>query len=186
MSIDADEIVVAGDAGVYVAPVGTAGPTDIATALNASFANLGYTSEDGISWSPGMETTPINTHQSFYAVRHIVTGRSLDIGFELLQWNQESFMLAMGGGEFATTAGPPAYYTYTPPEPSDIYYRALVVEWTDGGKSYRLHVPKVMASDVSEVTLARTDASGLALTLSAVATDGSAEYTFITNDPAFA
>jgi hypothetical protein len=186
MALDADEVVVAGDADVFVAPVGTAGPTTPIAALNVAFVNLGYTSEDGITWTPGMEVNEVRAHQSFYAIRHVVTGRSLEIGMNLLQWNAESFKLAMGGGSFATTAGPPAHYTYTPPAPSEIYYRSLVIDWADGTKHYRLHVPKVMATSVDEITLARAEESGLGLTLAAVATDGAAEFTFLTDDPAFA
>lgn len=186
MALDSDEVVVAADADVYVGDVGATGPTDPTTAVDATFTHLGYTSEDGITWTPGMETNAIPAHQSFYAIRHVVTGRSLDLGFELLQWNRESFMLAFGGGEFAETAGPPAFYTYTPPDPAEIYYRSLVIDWADGDKHYRLHIPKVMATDTSEIALARTDPSGLGLTLSAVATDGASEYIFLTDDPAFA
>ena len=184
--LDSDEVIVAADASVHVAPVGSAGPSDIATALDAAFVDLGYTSDEGITWDPNAEIQEINAHQSFYAIRYIVTGRSLEIGLPLLQWNQESFKLAMGGGSFATTVGPPAFHTYTPPSPSEIYNRALVLEWADGAKNYRLHIPKVMTTDTDAITLARTDAAGLALTFQAVATDGASEYTFITDDPAFA
>lgn len=184
--LDADEVVVAADADVFVAPVGTVGPTTPTETPDVAFVHLGYTSEDGITWTPGMEVNEVRAHQSFYAIRHVVTGRTLEIGMNLLQWNAESFKLAMGGGAFTQTAGPPAYTTYTPPAPSEIYYRALVLDWADGTKHYRLHIPKVMATSVDEITLARAEESGLGLTLAAVATDGAAEYTFLTDDPAFA
>ena len=186
MAVDADALVVAGDASVHVAPVGTAGPADIATALNVAFLDLGYTSEDGIETTPGMDITDIRTHQALYPVRRVVTGRSLEFGFTLMEWNQKSIKLAFGGGSFATTAGPPAFYTYTPPDPEDVDYRALVLEWADGAKNYRLHVPKVLVTDTSAITLARTDASGIPLTFSVIATDGADPYSFITDDPAFA
>lgn len=183
MPIDSDEVVVGGDGGVYVAPVGTAGPTDTATALNVAFTHLGYTSDDGLSLSPGMDITEIPAWQSFYPVRRIVTARSFDMGFTLLQWNQESIKLAFGGGEFATSTG---VHTYTPPEPEDLDYRALVIQWEDGTKIFRLHVPKALVTDVGDLGINRTDAAGLDLTFSLVATDGSQPFTLITDDPAFA
>ena len=186
MAVDTSEIVVAGDASVHVGAVGSTGPSDIATALDAAFTDLGYTSEDGIEWTPGIETNPIRAHQALYAVRYVVTGRTLEFGFELLQWNQETLKLALGGGSVATTAGPPAYYTYTPPEPEEIYYRALVLQWEDGDYTFRLHVPKVMVTETSAITLARTDAAGIPLTMAVVATDGVSEFTLITVHPAFA
>jgi hypothetical protein len=186
MPVDADEVVVAADASVHVGDVGTAGPTDIATALNAAFVDLGYTSEDGIEMTPGMDIGEVRAHQAMYPVRRMVTGRSLELGLTLLQWNQASIELAFGGGTWTTTAGPPAFYTYTPPAPEDMDYRALVLEWEDGTKAYRLHVPKVLVTETSSITLARTDASGLPLTFSVIATDGTDPFTLITSDPAFA
>ena len=186
MAIDSSEIVVAGDATVSVGPVGSTGPTDVETALDAAFVDLGATSEDGIEWTPGMETEAISVHQALYAVRYVVTDRTLEFGFELLQWNQETLKLALGGGTITTTAGPPAYYTYTPPAPEEIYYRALVLAWQDGDYTFRLHVPKVMVTDTSAITLARTDAAGIPLTLAVVATDGTSEYTLISDHPGLA
>lgn len=186
MAIDADEIVVGASGSVHVGAVGSTGPTDIETALDAAFTDLGYVSEDGVEITPGMDVNEVPAWQSFYPVRRIVTGRTLEIGFTLLQWNEESIKLAFGGGSVATTAGPPAYYTYSPPDPSTIDSRALVVEWADGTKGYRLHVPKVLVTDTSALSLNRTDPAGLALTFSVQATDGSDEFTLITDDPAFA
>lgn len=186
MPVDANEIVVGASGSVHVAPVGTAGPSDIATALNAAFIDLGYVSEDGVSITPGMDVSEVNAWQSFYAVRRIVTGRTLEVGFSLLQWNENSIKLAFGGGTVTTTAGPPAYYTYSPPAPADLDYRAVVVQWADGTKDYRLHIPKALVTDTSSLSLNRTDPAGLALTFSVQATDGANPFTLITDDPAFA
>lgn len=183
MALNADEIVVGADGTVNVAPVGTAGPTDIVTALDAAFVDLGYVSEDGIEMTPGMDITEVPAWQSFYAVRRIVTSRSFDLGFELLQWNETSLVLAFGGGTVATAA---AVHTYSPPSPEVIDYRALVVSWADGTKDYRLHVPKVLVTDTSAINVNRSDAAGISLTFSVQATDGSDPFTLITNDPAFA
>lgn len=184
--IDSDELVVAADAALYVAPVGSTGPTDIATALDAAFVHLGYSSEDGIEMTPATDIAEVRAQQAMYPIRRIVTGRSLDLGLTLLQWNAETLKLAFGGGTVTTTAGPPAYYTYTPPAPEDIDFRALVLEWEDGTKNYRLHVPKALVTDTSAITLARTDAAGIPLTLSVIATDGTDPFSVITDDPAFA
>jgi len=186
MAIDTDKVVVGSDGAVYVAPVGSTGPTDVATALDAAFVHLGYTSEDGVEWTPGMDVTEINAWQSFYPIRHITTSRSLEVGFSLLQWNEASIKLAFGGGTVTATAGPPAYYTYVPPAPEDVDYRALVVEWEDGAKDYRLHIPRAMVTGVGAIPLQRSNPAGLDLTFSLAALDGANPFTLVTNDPAFA
>lgn len=187
MPVDADEIVVGANGNVYVAPVGTAGPTDTSTALNAAFIDLGYVSDDGIDITPGMDSADINAWQSFYPVRRIVTARTLEVGLTLLQWNEHSIKLAFGGGTVATTGTSPNFvYTYTPPSPDQIDYRAMVVQWADGTKDYRLHIPKVLVTDTSSLSLNRTDPAGLSLTFSAQGTDGASAFTLITDDPAFA
>lgn len=187
MALDADEIVVGASGAVYVAAVGTAGPTDTATALAASWQHLGYTSEDGVEIAPGMDMSEINGWQSFYALRRVVTSRSLEIGFELLQWNEHSIKLAFGGGTVTSSGvSPDIVYTYNPPAPSVIDYRAMVVEWADGTKKYRLHVPKSMVTDTGAMNVTRSDAAGIDLTFGIEATDGTNPFSLITNDPAFA
>ena len=44
---------------IYVAPIGTALPTDATTALNAAFNQLGYVSEDGLTNATEMEVESI-------------------------------------------------------------------------------------------------------------------------------
>lgn len=184
MATDVDQVVVAARGNVYVAPVGTAGPTNIATALNAAFIDLGYLSEDGISeFSPGVETNAIPAWQSFYPIRRVVTDRSLTIGFTLLEWSDVTVKLAFGGGDIATAT---SIYTYTPPDPEDIDYRAMVVQWIDGAKNYRLHLPRVMVTDVGSIPLRRGDAAGIPLTFAVDAVDGASPFSLITDDPAFA
>jgi hypothetical protein len=181
MALDADEVVIGSNGRVYVAPVGTTGPTDIATALNASFVDLGYASEDGVSFTPSLDTNEIRAWQSFYPVRRAVTSRSFEIGVTLLQWNTESLQLAFGGGSVAVNTG---ISTYTPPDPEDLDYRAMVVTWQDGDKDYRMHFPKVLVTDVGDITIQRSDPAGIELTFAVEATDGTNPFTLISDDPA--
>lgn len=183
MAVDVDQVVIAANGQVYVAPLGTTGPTNIATALNAAFIDLGYTSADGVQITPGLSTNPIMAWQSFYPIRRIVTERSFEIGLTLLEWSDVSLKLALGGGSVATAG---SIYTYTPPAPEEIDYRAMVLAWQDGTKSYRLHLPRVMVSDVGAMNLQRSDAAGIPLTFQVDAVDGASPYNLITNDPAFA
>lgn len=167
MALDADQIVVAGSGHVYAAPADSTLPSDPTSALDAAFVELGYTTEDGVTLTPGMDTEDVRAWQNPYAVRTLITARHLDVGFVLQQWNKDSIQLAFGGGTFTLTAGPPAYTTYEPPAPDVIDFRALVVDWEDNGDSYRLVVPRGMVTSQAETTLARTSESDLPITFGA-------------------
>jgi len=80
----------------------------------------------------------------------------------------------------------PGPYSYIPPAPETLASKALVLNWADGSKNYRLYIPSGIVSETVETTLARTAASDLPVTFAAVdpGTGGSI-YTLFTNDIAF-
>lgn len=186
MPKSASQIVVGGTGTVFVAPVGTVAPTDVAAAWAAAWVDLGYTNEDGVQFSDEKEMEALSVWQLFYAARHIITGRSSTISFVLRQWSKDTVKFAFGGGTITTTAGPPAHYMYEPPAPGTVDERALGVEWVDGTKTYRLIVPRGVVSDTVETTLTKADAADLPISFGVLGTDGSQPFYFRTNDPAFA
>lgn len=186
------EIVVAGTGKVLVAPVGTVAPVDHSEAWAAAWIDLGFTTEDGVTFNPEMDLSEIMVWQSFYAARRIVTSRTVTAAFQLRQWNKNNVPLAFGGGtvvNVAASAGPPAvlqHYKYTPPAPETIDERALGLEWKDGTKVYRLIIPKGMVSESPETNLVRTDSAVLPITFGVNASDTGDPWYIRTNDPAFA
>jgi hypothetical protein len=153
MSNHASKIVVGANGTVYVAPVGTAAPTDATTALNVGFLALGYVSENGVTITPSQTVTPIMAWQSVYAVRKIITARGLEFDYVLREFNAETLPLAFGGGVISTIAGKT---TYTPPSPQTVDVRAMVVDWQDGTRNYRVYVPNGQVTDIGAFTVSRT------------------------------
>lgn len=187
MANDADSIVVAGNGGAYVAPVGTALPTDLATALDVAFIDLGYLNEDGATFSDDKTTDEIAVWQSFYSPRRIITERSANVSFTLRQYDVNTVPLAFGGGAITTTGvAPNIVYRFDPPAPEDIDERALVLEWADGADQFRLLVPRVMVSEGVETNFTRTAASDLPITLAVLGTDGQKPWSLLSNAPEFA
>lgn len=180
---DESEVVVGANGTVYVAPVGTTAPTDSDTALNGAFVDLGYTSEEGINFTDSKEVESIAVWQSFYAARRIVASRDMMVSFALRQWNEDTLTLALGGSVADNGGGE---YEFTPPSPEEIDERAMVIEWTDGTKDYRLYVPRGMVTEAVETQIVRTQAADLPISFSATPAAGSDPYTIFTNDPAFA
>lgn len=185
MATDANEVVVGANGHVYVAPVGTTGPTDSTTALDAAFIDVGYISEDGAGVSDSKDIENIGAWQSLYPLRRIVTGREFNITFALRQWNATTVPFAFGGGDVTDEGG--GEFKYVPPAAGEIDERALVLEWEDGDKHYRLHVPRGMVAETVDTTFARNAASDLPITYSVLPVDDTTDpYELFTDDPAFA
>ena len=185
MSRDVSEIVVGANGSIYVAPVGSPLPASIDDPLDDSaWVDLGYASEDGVTWTDGRSLFEVMVWQSFYAARRGVESREGSAAFQLMQWNGENVKLAWGGGDI--TADAEGAYRYTPPSPEDLDERALCVEWSDGSKDYRLVLPRGNVSENVETNLVRTEAAALPITFSLLGSDGADPWFFQTNDPAFA
>lgn len=180
---DSDELVVGGNGSIYTAPLGSTIPASIDVALDGDWTDLGYVTEDGVTWVDGKSMESIRAWQSFYDLRRIVTSKEGSLAFGLMQWNPDTVKLAFGGGSI-DTAG--AGYRYTPPDPSEVDERMMAVEWQDGDKDYRLIFPKGMVSENVETNIVRTAAGLLPITFALLGEDGVEPFILDTNDPAFA
>lgn len=160
MPVDATQVRVASDGKVLVAPVGTAAPTDTTTAWNASFLDLGFASEDGITISPSLDTEDIMGWQSAYPLRRVVTGSGLEISFTCMQANADTLALFYNG---TVTTG-----KLDVPVAPGVQERTLGIEWSDGATKWRLIVPRAVLSDRGEMTLARGEATSMELTFTAL------------------
>lgn len=183
MTLNSAEFSYAGDGEVYVAPVGTAMPVAYNDALNAAFLGLGYTTEDGVAITPSLETSEVRSWQSFEPTDRRITSRNLSISATLQQLNKTTWDLNMGGGSWATSTGT---HTFTPPDPEDIDYRALIVHWEDGSDITRLLIPKVLVTEPGSFQLSRSNPSEIALTFGIISTGVGNPYTVTSNRAEFA
>jgi hypothetical protein len=183
MAMNASEIVVAGTGRTYAAPVGTTAPTSPTGAVGASWLDLGLINDDGATFTDGKTLEPVTSWQLFYASRRIVTAREAYINFALQQWNADTVPLAFGGGEVTGSEGA---YRYEPPEPGTVDERAMLLEWTDGDKHYRLVIPRGMVTDNVEAQYTKSAPAELPIRFDVMGTEGQAPWYLITDDPAFA
>jgi len=183
MANDADQIVVAANGTVYAAPVGTTQPVTPTEAPSAAWVDLGYINEDGATFTDTKEIEDITSWQSFYPTRKIVTAKEATVSFALQQWNEQSIPLAFGGG--AVTNPSVGVWRYVPPDPETLDERALMIDWTDGDKDYRLIIPKGLVTEAVETQLVRTGSAELPITFSAVPDTDEDPFILLTNDLAF-
>jgi len=177
---NAQDVVVAGTGAVSVAPDGTALPADLVTPLPAEWLDVGYTSEDGVTFTFSREQEEVNAWQVSTPVRVLVTNEPITIATELLQFDKTTILLAFRGGDFAGIASP---WTYTPPDAGATDVRALVVDAVDGDYAFRFCFPRVQLSEDVETTLVRSDAMRLPLTFNVLAADE--KWQIISDHPGF-
>lgn len=185
MANDAGEVVVGANGTIWVAPITATAVDDVGTAMttvDTDWIDLGFVSEDGATFTEGKDITDIGAWQSFYPIRRIVTGRSVQAAFALRQWNTDTVEFAFGG----TVSNNGGEFMFTPPSPEMLDERSLTIEWFDGDYTYRIYLPRGIVSEAIETQLVRTAAADLPITFGAMDPGAGLDaYGFFTDDPAF-
>jgi hypothetical protein len=166
--LDPGQIIVAGMQRILVGAVGADVPDDIDEEPGADWTDLGYTTEDGIAFSFGLDTDDLMTSQSLDPVRKLTTGRPKTITASLRQFNETTLILALGGGDFTSDADG---WEVEPAPSSYIDERALMVEFEDGAKKVRFVGFRTMVSEAVEFTLVNTEGLVFPLTFSVLANE---------------
>lgn len=157
--------VVAGQAragGVYIAPVGTALPTDTETPLDAAFVPLGYVSEDGVTIGQEVETEPINAWQSGTPIKTLLTSRVASIEFTMIEIKPETLALWFGQAVPTATAGVFSLDVLTD---APLPEMACVVDLLDGANAMRFVAGRAQMTEAGEIEITRSGAVGLPVTL---------------------
>jgi IPT/TIG domain len=167
--LSGEEVVVAGFQRLLVAPTGTAAPDGIDAEYPAAWYDLGYTTEDGITFSFGLDTDTLMTSQSLDPVRMLTTGRPKTVAGSLRQFNRENLTLALGGGTWSGNAQDG--FEFEPAPSSFIDERMVSVEFEDGNKKARFFGRRTMVSEAVEFTLVNTAGLVFPLTFTVLAAE---------------
>jgi hypothetical protein len=174
LAFDSEELVVAISGNVRLAnladnptmPTNAGGPT----ATLSDFSDLGYTTEDGVTFTATPTVDDIMAWQKATPVRRLVTARQLTAAFQLEQWNQDNFALAFGGGEWSEPAA--GVFRYDPPaDTAALADYALVIDFVDGDRHCRIVVYRGNVTEAVETTLVRTGIAVLPITFGALSPD---------------
>ena len=170
MTLEANETKVGATGHIWRAPVGTAFPTNISTAVDETlWTELGYTSEEGVRFKFSREVTELGAWQSYDPIRILTSKVPKEIAHDFLQWNQNTFATAMGGG---TWSGSAPNFEYVPPAPEELDQFAEIVELQDGDDLLRLCYYKVQNMSGVEFAATRENAMILPVTVKVLAADG--------------
>lgn len=186
MAANADQITVALTGKVWVATYSDSLtlPEDM-SAPDAAFTDLGYTTEDGVTFTATPTVEDIRAWQKATPVRRIVTARDASLGFSLLQTNLDTFALAFGGGDW--TEPTTGVFRYDPPADVDALSEyACVIDFSDGTRDSRVVVMRATVNDAVETQLVRNNAAMLPVTLAALTPDDEdASWYFLSDDTAY-
>lgn len=170
MSLESGEIAVGATGNVWRGTVGTPFPTNISADVDETlWTDLGFCSEEGVRFKFNRETTELGAWQSFDPVRILTSKIPKEIAHDFLQWNQNTWATAMGGG---TWSGSAPNYVYTPPPPEELDQFAEIVELRDGDEVIRLCYYKVQNMSGVEFAATRDNAMILPVTVKVLAADG--------------
>jgi hypothetical protein len=181
---DADNVRVGLNGTIYIAPKGTTAPTDLETAWPAGWVDLGYLSDDGVEMSYSTETEDINAWQSLSPVRKVLTGVDMTLGFTAIELKASTISLYFPSSTMTeVTTG---VNTLSIPAAPTADERAIGLEWTDGDIVNRLVIARGEVTNRDSITLARSGAVALPMTVSAYADTAPEIAVWLSNDPAWA
>lgn len=182
--LDPAEIIIGGTGRLNAAPEGTPLPASLSDALDALFADLGYTTEDGAKFIDAKTTNEVRVWQSFYPVRVHITERKATVEFTLVQWNPDTMRLSFGGGTF--TEPSPGEVRYNPPAPETLAINALVLDLADGTRNFRLTAGRGFVTSNTESTFTKKGPALLPITFTILANGEEQPWTIDSDDPAWA
>lgn len=140
--------------GVLIAPLGTVGPTNATTALNAAFLSAGYIGEDGLTESADRSTEKVKAWGGD-VVKVLQTDFSTTYKFTFLETLNSNVLKAVyGDSNVTTTAATPTTGTLhaVKVNADTLPHKAFVFEVKDGNAKIRIHVPDGQITEVGEIT----------------------------------
>ncbi len=185
MALDADNVRVGLNGTVYIAPVGTTAPADLTAAWGTEWVDLGYLSDDGVEMNYSTDTTDIKAWQSLSPVRKVLTSVDMTLAFTAIELKAAAVTLYFPSASITTSGTGPTVSTLSIPAAPAPDERAIGLEWVDGDITNRLIIPRGEVTDRDSITVGRSAAVGLNMTISAYATSSPALATWLSDDPSW-
>lgn len=158
--------------GLWLAPVDTAPPTDASTDWSTlpGWTSLGYASEDGPTVSSSTDSTDIRGWQSLGVLRSVITGRTITVQFQLLEWNAQNLSLYWDIDEPTIAADGSFKFDVRSDQAGQRHQ--LGVDIKDGENLVRLLFHRVQLNAAGDMQFQRGALAVLDVTFSALETNG--------------
>ena len=143
-------------------------PTDGTTALDTTFTNVGYISDDGIENDTGIKTTDV-IEMGGRTVLTVISSYSETYGFTMDETNATALALRYGTSNVKTGTDGEITIDHAMPTGDSL---PIVIEIPmTNGKIKRILIPEASLSDVEKIKYSSGDAIGYGVTFSANASD---------------
>lgn len=170
-------------ADVFHAPVGTTGPTNLATSLNVAFHAVGLLGTDGLTETRDEDSTD---HWAWggILIRTVKSKHKRTFKFIALEDNKETFALANPGSTVGAPASGICVRTVKVPTENP---RAWVFQLADGDDvSRRLYIPKAEAALTGDIVYSEEELEAKEFEVTVYPDDSGVLFQIIGNDLAFA
>lgn len=160
---------------IFIAPAGTALPTDVTTALAAAFVNVGIIGSDGVTLTPSSNSSDIEDMNG-NVVLTVESGYKTELGFPMLETTDAALKLYHGTAAVTRTPGvAPAPDLITVQGGAPIFEHVVVVrETVSNGLKARLVAgdAKITAREAVKVAGTAATVRTVTLTLYPMDSDG--------------
>lgn len=166
---------------IYAGPVGTTGPTDLTTALNAAFDPVGLLDGDE-GLTEGRATGDTTEIRAWGGALIKVTKGTHTRTFRavLLEDNAITFGLVNPGSTSSTTTGVTTRVVKVPVANE----KAFVIELSEGGDvTKRVHIPRGEITEIGDIVSGPDDPTAYDVTITVYSDSGGILYTEIVPDP---
>jgi len=187
---NADNVKIGVKGRAYVAPIGTAFPTDPFTAWGTGWVDLGYIHPDGLEEALGEDRTEIPAWGEEAPVKTRIKSRDGTFKLTFLETTAEILQLyyavkASDMTAVAATGGKPQYLSFGTGQASPGIERALGLDIVEDDEIERIMIARVDVSDRGNRRRSAEDSSNYELTFKPLAAPGGAQAVqrFITNVP---
>lgn len=166
------------DGAIFVAPAGTALPTDATTALAAAFLNVGFISEDGVTNSIETDSEEIKAWGGD-TVLEPQTSRKETFSFTMIETNEVSLKQVFGEENVTVDSSTNKITVKHNGKEKSEYVYVIEVLMT-GNRVKRQVIPRGKVTEIGEIVYVDNEAIGYETTVSAlIDSSGNTAYEYI-------
>lgn len=162
---------------LFIAPLGTAEPTDLASDWDEDFVPVGYT-EQGSEFQFGASYEDVNVAEEMEPILVLQTARNINVVFASAEVTAQNLKFAFNGGTITT---PSTNVTFEPPAAGD--YTPVMLGWESDDGLERWIFRKCIQTGASNIPRRKAPAKAqIPMSFRVLKPDSGASFKFIADE----